>query len=251
MGKARELLLEAQAELRGSPGMLLDIPLGLGLTHSFFGEVDAAHGWLEQTVRAADAAGDHWRSAEGSFGLVRLALAAGDAAAAVLNARKAVEVSEHLSGGHEPPLASGFLALAQLLAASRGEGSEVEAEQRFDETVEELKRIEAFWRASLLLILRAELELSRGRFTDALRFAQAGEPLRADEGVIKLVHCRAIQAEACLALGQLDDAQRYWALACQGELSARMRTRMATVKAALDRGSVTPRAHTDLQTSGR
>jgi len=249
MGTARALLLEAQSELRGNPAALLDIPLGLGLVCAFDGELDQARGYFEQTQRAADDAGDHWRSAEASFALTRMALAAGDAPAARRNAAKAVQVSQHLAGGHEPASASGLLALAELMAAGPDEETDA-AERRFAEATEELERLEARWRRSVLLVLRAELELSRGRFAEALRYAEAGLPERVDDGIIKLSHCRVVQAEASLGLGRIEAAAQFAAEASAERLSARMRARLATVRAALEERDSPRPAHTVLQTAG-
>jgi hypothetical protein len=99
-----------------------------------------------------------------------------------------------------------------------------------------------------LMVLRAELELSRGRFAEALRFADAGQPDRADEGIIKLAHCRVVQAEASLALGRAEAATAYVVQASPDQLSARMRARLSTVRAVLERGAFSREAHTDLQT---
>jgi DNA-binding SARP family transcriptional activator len=234
-------LLDEAAATAPPISPITDVPLGRGLLHITLGEEERARDELLQAMRMAHGAGDHWRKVESLFALCRLALNQRDAKAAQEYSREVVTVAEKMQEGHEPAQGQAFLALAECVAAQQQGRDTAEAERRCEAACAELRRNEARWRLSQILLIRAELAAEAGRFERAETLVAEATAL-VEAQTVQGRHGRAhlILAEIALLRGDAARAHEELrrTLAAPGALSARIRARVSRVASRLPHESV-------------
>ena len=225
--RAGQLLEDAALAAQSVRAEVPDILLGRGLLCIFHGDVAGAREQLGTLARLARELGDHWRETEAMFSLCRLALELGEPEEALRLAEAVLPVAEKMPEGDEPALARGLLALA-LLRLGRG------GEEQFRAAVAELRRNEARFRLSQLLLLHADLDLAQGRLQDAAAHAEEVGRL-GGEASLGFRHSRAhvLLAELALAGGDRAAAREQLALALTvpAGVSAGLRARISSAAA--------------------
>jgi DNA-binding TFAR19-related protein (PDSD5 family) len=150
--------------------------------------------------------------------------------------QEALPVAEKMPEGDEQFTANGLLARAQALQAQeRGDAAaEARAGEAFEQAARSLLAAEARWRLSQLLLLRADQELSAGRFDAAAAIAERIRGL-GKESTVQMRHGRAhvVIAEIALARGDRAAAREQLALAltAPGSIGARLRARISAAAA--------------------
>ena len=225
--RAGQLLDDASSAAQSVRAEVPDILLGRGLLCIFHGDVAGAREQLGALARLSRELGDHWRETEAMFSLCRLALERHEPDEALRLAEAVLPVAEKMPEGDEPALARGLLALARLQLG--GEGEEL-----FLSAVAELRRNEARFRLSQLLLLHADLDLAAGRLDAAAAHAEEVRRL-GGEASIGFRHSRAyvLLAELALARGDRTAARERLALALTvpAGVSAGLRARISTAAA--------------------
>ena len=234
--KAQKLLAEAGAAAQSARLELVDLPLGLGLLASFRGEFGEALAQLRLAARLAHEAGDHWRETEALFSLCRLALEDRDPAPALQAAEAALPIAEKMPEGDEPALARALLALARILdAQTRGDAAaEAAQDAPFAQAAADLRRNEARWRLSQVLLLRAELHAHAGRVDQASALAQEVRALGGDSTAqMRQGRAHVLVAELALLRGDTAAAREHLGLAVSaaGSMGARLRARVSAAAA--------------------
>ncbi len=225
--RAGQLLDDAAAAAQSVRAEIPDLLLGRGLLCIFHGDTAGAREQLGALLRLSREQGDHWRETEAMFSLCRLALELRQPDEARRLAEAVLPVAEKMPEGDEPALARGLLALARLQ-----QGGEGEAE--FRAAVAELRRNEARFRLSQLLLLHADLDLAAGRLDDAAAHAEEVS-LLGGEASVGFRHSRAhlLRAELALARGDRSAARAELSLALTvpAGLSAGLRARISAAAA--------------------
>jgi len=234
--KAQKLLAEAGAAAQSARLELVDLPLGLGLLASFRGEFGEALAQLRLAARLAHEAGDHWRETEALFSLCRFALEDRDPAPALQAAEAALPIAEKMPEGDEPALARALLALARILdAQTRGDAAaEAAQDAPFAQAAADLRRNEARWRLSQVLLLRAELHAHAGRVDQASALAQEVRALGGDSTAqMRQGRAHVLVAELALLRGDMAAAREHLGLAVSaaGSMGARLRARVSAAAA--------------------
>jgi predicted ATPase/DNA-binding SARP family transcriptional activator len=201
--RAEALLLEARALAEESGVILQDIPWGLGLVRAFVGDYDEAVRHLETAVSLAQTEQDHWAQCECLQRLALIELERGAPRAARARACDMARVAAKMGEGSEAPIAAMLQALTDWMLG------EPDADDRVEDAIAVLRRIDAKALLSRALLIAAAIDLDAGYVDRAANRAE--EALLAAEVVgrrSEIASGFAIRARVALAGGDLQAATR-------------------------------------------
>ena len=193
MARADAILSEARAILGEAAGESLAFVWGFGLMQRFQGRMGQARTLVEQAMRLAHQAEDHWAECEGMMTLVTIELDEGLPQSALARCGDLQRVAAKMGEGSEGPAAEALEALARV-AAGEPEGA------RLDRALGLLREIDAKGMLAYVLTHAARLDLAAGR-TAAAR-ERAEEALGAAQAVdrrTQVALARAVLGQAALA----------------------------------------------------
>ena len=221
--RAAQFLDEAAAAAQSVRAVVNDVLWGRGMLAFQRGAYAQARELLEQAAASADAQGDHWRMAEAQFELCRLFLDQRQPEEALRAAEEVLPVANQMPEGEEPAVARGFVALSRLALGDAA------AREALSAAIVELQRLEARWRATELLHLRAELDLAAGRIalTEAT-LEEIGRISGPRDMQMRERRTRLLWAELRLAQQRPAEARQHLeaALSLPGSLHASQRKRL-------------------------
>jgi tetratricopeptide (TPR) repeat protein len=150
-------LFDQLAGLHDLAGTSHQYQWGLGLVRAWAGQMPEAKAALERAIDLAAGRGDHWATFECTARLAVLELETGDIEAARSRCASLTSLAARLGGGgSEAAFAQAITALVTLAEWEPG------ADSAFDDTVEELERMDAAFLTPDLIGIAAEYEYRAG-----------------------------------------------------------------------------------------
>lgn len=206
--RAETLLREAGALAERAGIEVADVPMGLGAVRYFRAEHDEAVRYLERAFRMARREQDHFRECECLRLLVMLELDSGAPAKALERCRELTPVASKMEGGSEAPLARGLEAVAAYALGEEGVGEREDVGERLDETLRDLRRLDASRKLAYVQSVAAEADLAAARPRLALdRSDEAVRAARTADHRSGIARAGALRVRSLQALGEDDRAR--------------------------------------------